>query len=174
MERLEGLEPTQKISYVLLTIEGRRIDKTASASEHAPRLTAQCTRSADAKLHLELLADPGNAAALTYFPPWHASPGVLFPPVYSRDSVTMSFLGYMKVKPARRTWEVLNQPSGELRYATPGLSSGNMEPVSYYLLYLRALPTLRLAIPEKGTLEFMTTPWIEAIRKEPLCKASGL
>ena len=86
----------------------------------------------------------------------------------------MEFLGYTKVKPVKRQWEYLLQPFGELRYATPGMSSANMEPITFYLQYLKALPTLRLTTPDKRTLEFETTAWQQALKADPLCHASTL
>ena len=88
--------------------------------------------------------------------------------------MTMEFLGYTHVKPVKRAWEFLQAPEGELRYAAPGMRSPNMEPISFYLQDLKALPTLRLTAPARGTLEFETTKWLQAVKAEPLCAAAGL
>jgi len=85
----------------------------------------------------------------------------------------MDFLGYKAVKPVRRQWEIPVQTSGQYRYNPPGGGSANMEEISYYLRYLLALPTLRLTLDNRSA-EFMTTPLLDAIRKEPLCRAAGL
>ena len=85
----------------------------------------------------------------------------------------MDFLGYKPVKPARRQWETPIQTPGQYRYNPPGSGSSNMEEIAYYLRYLLALPTLRLTLGERSA-EYMTTPLLDAIRKEPLCRASGL
>jgi hypothetical protein len=85
----------------------------------------------------------------------------------------MDFLGYTHVKPVRRQWEIPVQTSGQYRYNPPGGGSSNLEEITYYLRYLLALPTLRLTLANRSA-EFMTTPLLAAIRKEPVCRASGL
>ena len=85
----------------------------------------------------------------------------------------MEFLGYTHVKPVTRQWERLDAPPGQFRYNPPSGASSNMEDSTYYLQYLKALPTLRLTYAGK-TVEFLTGPLLDQIRKEPLCKASDL
>ena len=48
-----------------------------------------------------------------------------------------------------------------------------MEEVTFYLQYLKALPTLRLTTGTYAA-QFETTPWVKAVHDEPLCAASGL
>ena len=84
----------------------------------------------------------------------------------------MEFLGYTKVKPMKRQWERVLQPDGQLRYTEPGLGR-NLEEVSYFFQYLRALPTLRLT-ETTHTASFLTTALQAQLHKEPLCTASGL
>jgi hypothetical protein len=85
----------------------------------------------------------------------------------------MDFFGYTKVKPARRQWEYLTAPAGELRYNPPSSRSHNLEEITFYLQYLKALPTLRLTLQDKAA-QFDVHPLFDAIRKEPLCRAAGI
>ena len=65
------------------------------------------------------------------------------------------------------------QTAGQYRYNPPGGGSANLEEIIYYLRYLVALPTLRLTLGNRS-VEFMTSPLLAEIRKEPLCRAAGL
>ncbi len=170
--RVTGIEPTSHIAYALISTPGKLLG--APETIPPPRLTAQCTRDPSGKFKFELLADFGGIAEITFVPPWTPSSGDLYPPRLDKLTFTMDFLGYTRVKPVKRQWEYLQAPAGELRYATPGLYSTNMEPITFYLQYLKALPTLRLTTLNKPTLEFETTQWQAAIRTEPLCHASAL
>jgi hypothetical protein len=183
LQRIAGTDAVSQIAYVLISTSGKLISPSPASTPTStpgstlgspPRLTAQCTRDPAGKLRFELLADFGNVPQITFFPPWKPSPGDLFPPQLTKLQLTMNFLGYTRVKPVKRQWEYLLQPSGELRYSTPGMASANMEPITFYLQYLRALPTLRLTTPDNRTLEFETTNWQQALRAEPLCHASSL
>ena len=98
---------------------------------------------------------------------------VVFPPSLIKVNGTLEFLGYTRVRPVKRQWEYLRDLAGELRYATPGSRSSNMEEVMFYLQYLKALPTLRLTVAGRGSEEFETTHWQAAAKAEPLCHASG-
>jgi hypothetical protein len=137
-------------------------------------LIAQCTRNPSGKLIFELLANFGGVEDLAYYPPWRPTDSRdLFPPRFQKPNITMEFLGYTHVKPVKRQWEALLQPIGQYRYNPPSGGSSNMEDSTYYLRFLLALPTLRLTLADK-TAEFRTTPFLDQIRKEPLCKASLL
>ena len=172
--RLAGIDEASGISYALISIDGRLISSTA-APVPPPSLTAQCTKTPSGKLRFELLADLGAIPALAFYPPWRSTANSnLFPPTLEKTSVTMEFLGYTRVKPVKRTWEYLLQLPGEMRYAAPGLASPNVDDVTFYLRYLRSLPTLRLTVAGKGSAEWDTTRWQAAIHSEPLCSASGL
>jgi hypothetical protein len=135
-------------------------------------LIAQCTRNPSGKLAFELLANFGGVENLAYYPPWRPADS-LFPPQLQKLNITMEFLGYTHVKPVKRQWEALLQPVGQYRYNPPLGGSNNMEDSTYYLRFLLALPTLRLTLADK-TAEFRTTPLLDQIRREPLCKASLL
>jgi len=178
LTRVAGEESYSKITYVRLALDGKLLDDHGAAANPGPgpppRLTAQCTHTPSGKLVFELLANFGGVDDLAYYPPWdHVRDGGLFPPQLQKVAVTMEFLGYTHVKPARRQWEVLLQPVGELRYNPPGGGSANMEDSTYYLRYLLALPTLRLHY--RGQIaEFQTAPLLEQVKKEPVCKAAGL
>jgi hypothetical protein len=177
--RLDGQDPSSKITYVRFALEGRLLDEpgtamAASPEVAPPRLIAECTRSQSGKLDFELLADFGGVDDLAYHPPWdHLRDGGLFPPQLEKVTVTMEFLGYTHVKPFKRQWEVLQQPAGRLRYNRPGGGSANMEDLPYYLRYLLALPTLRLHYMGKRA-EFQTSALLNQVRKEPVCKAAAL
>ncbi len=85
-----------------------------------------------------------------------AAPTICFRLRLQRFQLTMDFLGYTHVTPVKRQWETLRQSFGELRYTTPGLGSANMEPIAFYLQYLKALPTLRITGPQQGVVQFET------------------
>jgi len=201
LSRLSGTDDVSRIEYVRLFLEGRLLQpagsgavskaslpdaaagstgETGSASGSAagsaagPTLIAQCTRSASGKLGFELLANFGGVDDLAYYPPWRPGNGRdLFAPQLQKSVITMEFLGYTHVKPVKRQWEALQQPVGQYRYNPPSGGSTNMEDSTYYLRFLLALPTLHLTLTGK-TAEFLTGPWLEQIRKEPLCKAALL
>jgi hypothetical protein len=175
IERLAGTESTSHIQYVRLILNGSlRGEAPPEPPGPPPTLIAQCTLRPNGRSYFELFANFGGATDLAYYPPWTpASKNDLFPPVTQKVSITMDFLGYKAVKPVRRQWEIPVQTSGQYRYNPPGGGSSNMEEIAYYLRYLLALPTLRLTLADHSA-EYMTTPLLDAIRKESLCHASGL
>jgi hypothetical protein len=172
VDRLAGTETTSKIQYVRLILSGSL--HGAAPADPPPMLIAQCTLRPNGKSYFELFANFGGATDLAYYPPWtQASKDDLFPPITQKTTITMDFLGYKPVKPVRRQWEIPLQTPGQYRYNPPGGGSSNMEEITYYLRYLQALPTLRLTLGDRSA-EYMTTPLLDAIRKEPLCRASLL
>jgi hypothetical protein len=175
IDRLAGTETTSKIQYVRLILSGSMHGAApADPPVPPPTLIAQCTLRPNGKPYFELFANFGGATDLAYYPPWTpASKDDLFPPITQKAIITMDFLGYKPVKPVRRQWEIPVQTPGQYRYSSPGGGSTNMEDITYYLRYLLALPTLRLTLGDRSA-EYMTTPLLDAIRKEPLCRASLL
>jgi hypothetical protein len=207
LNRISGVDPSSRIEYVRLLLEGKLLSSsdglssakqtlpsdsgaptaalrgvTSSPSDSAslapstiaPTLVAQCTRRPSGKLVFELLANFGGISDLAYYPPWTSANSTdPFPPRLQKVTVTMEFLGYTRVKPAKRQWEAVLQPVGQYRYNSPSAGSSNMEDSTFYLRFLLALPTLRLTLANQ-TAEFSTTPLLDQIRKEPLCKASLL
>ena len=177
LPQISGTDPVSGITYVLITTTGSR--SAGKPEDPAPRLTAQCTRQADGKLRFELLTDDGSNGDLRFIPPFKSSTAQQYAPPVPHANVTMQFLGYTHVKPVKRQWSGIDGLRGEWIYATPGFSSANMEQITFYLQYLRALPTLRLTFPKADAgpplvLEFETTRWLARIRAEPLCAASGI
>jgi hypothetical protein len=170
--RVAGVDEGSGIAYVLISLEGKMVGDVAAPAP-APRLTGQCTRTRDGKLKFELLADLGGVPELTFYPPWKPTSSSEYPPRLLKTQVTMEFLGYTKVKPVKRQWEYLDQLPNEMRYGTPGMSSANMEQISFYMQYLKALPTLRLTVPGKGTAEWETSQWQRLFHVEPTCSNSG-
>ncbi len=177
VDRISGLEATSNIRYVRLVLSGSlRTSSPAdsSAPSPGPTLIAQCTLKPNGKFFFELFANFGGATDLAFYPPWTpTSKQDLFPPHTEKVDMTMDFLGYTHVKPVRRQWEIPIQTPGQYRYNPPGGGSANLEEITYYLRYLVALPTLRLTLGNRS-VEFMTTPLLAEIRKEPLCRAAGL
>lgn len=171
LTRSAGKDGSSNIDYALISISGKLLNAVPTP---APRLTAQCTRDSSGRFQFQLLTDFGAVPEITFYPPWKPSPGDLYPPNLPKLQLTMDFLGYTRVKPVKRQWEALQTPDGELRYTTPGMGSTNLEPIAFYLQYLRALPTIRLTAPDKRVIEFETTKWLQALKAEPLCYASGL
>ena len=177
IDRLAGQEATSHIQYVRLVLAGTLHTPSPSNSplpSPAPTLIAQCTMRPNGKSYFELFANFGGATDLAFYPPWTpVSNADLFPPRTSKVLLTMEFLGYTHVKPVHRQWEIPVQTPGQYRYNTPGGGSSNLEDVTYYLRYLLALPTLRLTLDDRS-VDFLTTPLLDEIRKEPLCRAAAL
>ncbi len=174
LSRIEGTDAESGIAYTRIFLEGKLLSSSAeSLPALPPTLTVQCTQRPTGKFFLELLANYGGVEDTSFHRPWQSDDGGLFAPSTVKVKVTMEFLGYTHVKPVTRQWERLDVPSGQLRYNSPSRSSSNMEDATYYLQYLKALPTLRLTYAGK-TIEFLTTPLLDQIRKEPRCRASGL
>jgi hypothetical protein len=172
---LAGKDEPSGIQYVLISADGKLVSPPGSdAATAPPRLTAQCTKDKTGKLKFELLADLGGVPQISYIPPWHATSPEEFPPPPRAVSVTTEFLGYTKVKPRRFSFHYVDGIPDEMKYATPGASSSNMDPERTILQYLRSLPTLRLTVAGKGSAEYETTKWQQQIKAEPLCAASGL
>jgi hypothetical protein len=177
VDRISGLEATSNIHYVRLVLSGSLHTVSladAPVPSPGPTLIAQCTMKPNGKSSFELFANFGGATDLAFYPPWTpTSKQDLFPPQTEKVNMTMDFLGYTHVKPVRRQWEIPVQTPGQYRYNPPGGGSANLEEITYYLRYLIALPTLRLTLGNRS-VEFMTTPLLAEIRKEPLCRAAGL
>src|ERR1700733_2398313 len=177
IDRIAGQESTSRIQYVRLTLPGTLHPTTTGdspAPSPSPTLIAQCTLRPNGKSYFELFANFGSITDLAFYPPWTRSPqGDLFPPPTEKVMMTMDFLGYTHVKPVRRQWEIPVQTPGQYRYNPPGSGSSNLEEIAYYLRYLLALPTLRLTLGN-NSVDFLTTPLLNEIRKEPLCRAAFL
>jgi hypothetical protein len=177
IDRLSGQDSTSHIKYVRLVLTGSlRTSSPADspAPSSAPTLVAQCTLRPDGKSYFELFANFGGITDLAFYPPWTpTSKQDLFPPQTDKATFTMEFLGYTHVKPVRRQWEIPVQTPGQYRYNPPGAGSANLEEITYYLRYLLALPTLRLTLNNRSA-DFLTTPLLDQIRREPLCRAASL
>lgn len=175
IDRLAAQESTSHIRYVRLVLTGSlRAPAGSPAPSPPPTLIAQCTLRPDGKSYFELFANFGGATDLAFYPPWTpTSKQDLFPPRTDKAALTMEFLGYTHVKPVRRQWEVPVQTPGQYRYNPPGGGSANLEEVTYYLRFLVALPILRLTLDNRSA-DFLTTPLLDEIRKEPLCRAASL
>lgn len=175
LSRVAGTDPASGIAYTRLLLEGKLLSPPTSAEppSTAPTLTAQCTQRPNGKLFFELFANYGGVEDTAFHHPWQPSDGGLFAPTTVKVRITMEFIGYTHVKPVTRQWEKLDTPAGQFRYNPPSGASSNMEDSTFYLQYLKALPTLRLTYSGK-TVEFLTTPLFDQVRKEPLCKASRL
>jgi hypothetical protein len=175
--RISGLEPTSNIRYVRLVLSGSLHAPPladSAAPSPVPRLIAQCTLKPTGKSSFELFANFGDVTDLAFYPPWTpSSKQDLFPPRTDKVNMTMEFLGYTHVKPVRRQWEIPVQTPGQYRYNPPGGGSANLEEITYYLRYLVSLPTLRLTLDNRSA-DFLTTPLLDEIRKEPLCRAAAL
>jgi hypothetical protein len=175
IDRLAGQDAASHIQYVRLVLSGSlRTPAEGPAPSSAPTLIAQCTLRPNGRSFFELFANFGGATDLAFYPPWTpASREDLFPPQTEKAVFTMEFLGYTHVKPVRRQWEIPVQTPGQYRYNPPGGGSANLEEITFYLRYLVALPTLRLTLDHRSA-EFLTTPLLAEIRKEPLCRVAAL
>jgi hypothetical protein len=179
IERIAGTEPSSHIQYQRLILKGSLHSAAKGVADPAvpdppPLLIAQCSLRPNGKHFFEMFTTFGGPADLSFYPPWKPSgPNDNFPPTTNKATVTMDFLGYTHVKPFRRQWEIPAEEPSVYRYNSPALGSSNLEEVSYFLRYLLSLPTLRLTLGARST-EFLTTPLLDEIRREPLCQAAGL
>jgi hypothetical protein len=179
IDRLAATEPASHIQYVHLVLKGSLHAAVKGAADPPaptppPLLIAQCTLRPTGKYFFEMFTSFGGPVDLAFYPPWTpTSSHDLFPPSTDKVTITMEFLGYTHVNPLRRQWEVPAQTPGLYRYNSAGRASSNMEDIAYDLRYLLALPTLRLTLKDR-TSEFLTTPLLDAIRKEPLCRAATI
>jgi hypothetical protein len=183
VSRLDGVDSSSGIKFTRLFLEGHIVpvrngksstgDVPGPAVGPPPDLIAQCTVSPSGKQRFELFANFGGVTDRAFYPPFKPSPGQLFAPALAQANVTMEFLGYTHVPAVRRRWDALTEPVGQYRYNPPSSGSANLEDSTYYLRFMIALPTLRLTLGDKSA-EFLTTPLLDQIRKEPLCKAAKL
>ena len=177
IDRIAGVDATSHIQYVRLILRGTLRtppSAVAGAALSSPMLIAQCTKRPNGKSLFELFANFGAVSDLSFYPPWtRTSEQDLFPPRTDKVTFTMEFLGYTHVKPVRRQWEIPVQTPDQYRYNPPGGGSGNLEEIAYYLRYLVSLPTLRLTLGDRSA-DFVTTPLLNEIHKEPLCRAAAL
>jgi hypothetical protein len=179
LRKLSGVEPTSKIEYSRIFLDGTVVPANSPSNAapltatSPPVLIAECTLPPSGKPRFELHVHFGDVQDTAYYPPWHSTPDDLYPPETIKAIVTMDFFGYTKVKPAKRQWEYLVAPAGELRYNPPSGRSRNLEEITFYLQYLKGLPTLRLTIQDNAA-QFEVNPLFEAIRKEPLCRGAGI
>jgi hypothetical protein len=179
IERLAGTEPSSQIQYARLILKGslhaaKPGTPDPPAPSPPPMLIAQCTLRPTGKYLFEVFANFGGATDLAFYPPWKpATPDDHFPPFTDKVNITMEFLGYTHVKPVRRQWEVPVETRDQFRYNPPGGGSPNLEEIAYYLRYMLSLPTLHLTLVDR-TAEFLTTPLLDQIRREPLCRAAGI
>ncbi len=174
LARDEGVEPSSSIAFTRLYLTAQTDPKPTAFDVALPTLTVQCTKRPGNKFLFELFVNFGGITDTNFYPPWRpANDRDLFPPSTEKVSVTLEFLGYTHVKPVRRDFEFVTAPAGQLRYNPPSGGSRNLEEITYYFQFLRALPTFRLSYPGH-TATFLTEPLLAQIRKEPLCRASGL
>lgn len=180
LARTEGVDSSSGIAYTRIYLAADTPANTATPHTPSPTfdlsqptLTAQCTMRPDGRHFLEIFVNFGGVTDTTFYPPFKPTDTDLFPPRTPKAIYTMEFLGYTKVKPFKRQWEHVLLPYGQLRYNSPGMGSPNLEEFSFYLQYLRALPTLRLS-GEGHVVSFSTQPLLERLHSEPLCTASGL
>jgi hypothetical protein len=175
IDRIAGQEPSSHIQYVRLILSGSLHTLTNTTEPTPPpTLIAQCTQRPNGRSYFELFANFGGATDLAFYPPrTPTSQEDLFPPRTDKVILTMDFIGYTHVKPVRSQWEVPTQTPRQYRYNSPGSGSSNLEEISYYLRYLLSLPTLRLTLGN-NSVDFLTTPLLNEIHKEPLCRAAAL
>lgn len=171
--RISGTEPSSHIQYVRMVWAGKLLSPADPAPDPAPSIIAQCTVRPNGKAFFDLFANFGAFTDLAFYPPWKPKGPRDFAPATEKATITMEFLGYTRVKPVKKQWEIPVETPGQYRYNQPGLGSPNMEDLSYYLQYLIALPTLRLTFGRQSA-EFNMAPVLEQIRKEPGCVAARL
>jgi hypothetical protein len=173
LARTNGVDPSSGIAYTRLYISSNPPADKTILDLTQPTLTVQCTKRPNGKLSFELFVNFGGVPDTAFYPPFKPTDANPFPPSTAKATYLMEFLGYTKVKPMKRQWEHVLQPSDQLRYNPPGGSSPNLEEAAYFFQYLRSLPTLRIT-GEGHIASFLTDTLQAQLHKEPLCTASGL
>jgi hypothetical protein len=174
LARSEGIEPTSNIAFTRLYLTAQSDPTPTEFDISHPTLTIQCTKRLNGKYLFELFVNFGGVTDIAFYPPWRpVNDQDHFPPHTDKLTLTMEFLGYTKVKPVKREFEAVIQPDHQLRYNPPSSGSRNLEEIAFYFQYLRALPTFHINDPTHSAT-FLTEPLLTQIRKESLCKASGL
>jgi|HubBroStandDraft_1064217.scaffolds.fasta_scaffold87006_3 hypothetical protein len=141
------------------------------APDLAPHFTLEC-RDVKGKRDITWFLSFGGVRVQQFEPPFKPSQGDPYPPNYHKVKLKMDFEGYMRSKPTTRSWEEL--PSGEFRFCNAGLQCPNMETARFYMSYLNALPTLRIAfansseslLPEQV---FDLRGLVDEANKTPIC-----
>jgi len=163
--RTEGTDSASGIAWVRFSLAAEGLSAADAAAW--PALTVQCAQNG-AKRNAELYFDFGGAERGFHAPP-APDPVTHFPPFFPPVTLKLDFPGY---RPFKRQFETM--PSGEFHYRPPGLGSANMEPVSFFLQYLYAVPVLRVSainrkVSDKAA-EFHTSGLMDAVRKTETCR----
>ena len=137
--RVEGTDAESGVHYVRLSVPSAAPTVPADL---AARFTLEC-RDVKGKRDLLWFLSFGGVPVQSFQPPFRPSQSDPFPPNYQKVKLKMDFEGYMRSKPVTRAWEQM--PSGEFRFCNAGLGCPNMETARFYMSYLNALPTLRIA-----------------------------
>lgn len=174
LRHIEGTDAETGTEYTRILLRGQLLSSSPLApiayTEGKPTLIAQCTRQPSGKLAFDLFTTFGEASDFDFHAPVPSSPSHPRP---AKVEVTLDFSGYTHINGLKRQWESLREPSGMLRYSSPGFRSSNLEDTPILLRYLVALPELRLTIADHSAA-FDTRPLLTDIRSEPLCKAALL
>jgi hypothetical protein len=168
LSRVEGTDANSGTHYVRLSIPS---SAAGTASDLAPRFTLEC-RDLKGKHNLLWFLSFGGIPIQPFAPPFKASQNDPFPPNYEKVKLRMDFEGYMRSKPVIKEWEML--PSGEFRFCNAGLNCSNMETARFYMGFLNALPTLRIAYAKTfdgKPLEqvFELRSLVDEANKTPVC-----
>ena len=100
---------------------------------HVPRSQRNAPRTRRASCVSSSSSTSEASPTQPSYPPWRPTYPSEQPPPIQHVTVTMEFLGYTHFKPAKRQFEKVTAPYGQLRYNNPGVGSANMEDLSYYL-----------------------------------------
>lgn len=165
VKSIEATDQESGIHYLRLSV-------TAKADDDAepPRLTMECRQDKRGKKDLFWYVSFGHVPEQGFEPPFRSNQGNPFPPRLPREKIILEFDGYMKSKPFPRVWEL--KPWGELWYCNPGMDCPNLDGPRQMLVYLRALPTLRLHGSVAGQPKqavFATKPLLDAMHQSPIC-----
>ena len=166
--RVEGTDVGSGTQYVRLSVTS---SGSGMAPDLAPHFTLEC-RDVKGKRDLLWFLSFGGVPVQQFEPPFKPSHSDPYPPNYPKVKLKMDFEGYMRSKPISRSWEEL--PTGEFRFCNAGLQCPNMESARFYMSYLTALPTLRIAfanssesmLPEQV---FDLRGLVDEANKTPIC-----
>ncbi|QNI33099.1 hypothetical protein H7849_03730 [Alloacidobacterium dinghuense] len=158
---------TQYLRYFLLADSGEE-----AMPQSAPTLVIECTQAHNRR-ELHFFVNFGGVEDIAFTPPFKPTPTDRFPPANPTVAFRMTFEGYMRSKPFKRSWEQL--PNGNYKYRNPGADSFNLDGPRYFMQYLNSLPGFRVVAmkPERGKpaeVFFQTKPLLEMVSREALCQ----
>ena len=177
LARIEGVDAGSGIAYTRIFLSAKAsgplpAEAPAVIDLGQPTMTAQCTKDASGKYAFDIYVNFGSMADPAFYPPWKPTKEHPNAAKTRYVNLNLTFKGYMS-QSFKREFSDDWRPATQYRYNPPGNHSANLEPSSSFAARLRAMPLLTVN-DNKQLAQFETTPLLDRVHSEPLCKASGL